>query len=343
MSKTGGIPFCLFALTLVLSPRVQAQSPDDVHVVPRIQTKSSVPSSGPDIVPAEGKGELYSQAMPLRVNVDLVLVPVTVTDLKHRPVMTLGVKDFAVYEDEKLQPIRFFSLEAEPISIAILFDVSRSMTDKIELERAALVEFCRNADPRDEYFAIAFSKRPLLLAASTESVDDVQEKLTAIVPGGPTAMLDAIYMAQAQLRSAKYKRRAILIITDGADNASRYTMRDIKRLVQESDVEIYAIGLFESFFFNTFEEFMGRKWLREITDRTGGHTITIDSRQKLPEAASEISRDMRSRYLLGYLPSGKSTRAWRNLRVQLNSPDGGQHFRAYYKNGYYTSDSSLLH
>ena len=338
MSKKTGISFCLFALTLVLSSRVQAQYSDDVHVVPRTPPKADAPAGVPEILPAAGAADIYVQSKPFRVNVDLVLVPVTVTDVKQRPITTLAAKDFALYEDDKAQAIHYFSVEAEPMSIAVLFDVSKSMTDKVDMERAALVEFFRNADPRDEYFAIAFSRHPLLLAASTDSIDDVQEKLTSIVPGGPTAMLDALYLAEDQLRSAKFKRRAILLITDGGDNSSRYTMKDLKKLVQESDVEIYAIGLFESFFFNSFEEFMGRKWLREITDRTGGRTLTVESRDKLPEAAAEISREMRSRYVLGYSPVGMPPHRWRNLRVQFNSSVEGRQLHAHYKNGYYTAD-----
>ena len=338
MSKKTGISFCLFALTLVLSPKAQAQYSDDVHVVPRTPPKADASTAAPEILPAASAAGVYVQSKPYRVNVDLVLVPVRVTDTKQHPITTLVAKDFALYEDGKPQAIHYFSVEAEPMSIAVLFDVSKSMTDKIEMERAALVEFFRNADPRDEYFAIAFSRHPLLLAASTDSIDDVQQKLNSLVPGGPTAMLDALYLAQAQLRSAKYKRRAILLITDGGDNASRYTMREIKKLIEESDVEIYAIGLFETFFFNSFEEFMGKKWLREITDRTGGRTLTIESREKLPEAAAEISREMRSRYVLGYNPVGMPPHRWKNLRVQLNSSVGGRQLHAHYKNGYYTSD-----
>ena len=314
---------------------VHAQSVDDVHVVPRSAPKADSTPRGPEIVPAEPGGHLYSQSRPFRVSVDLVLVPVTVTDAKQQAITTLGPKDFTLYVDGQPQPIRYFSVEEEPISIAVLFDVSRSMTNKVDVERAALVEFFRNADPRDEYFAIAFSNRPRLLAASTESIDDLQEKLTAIVPGGPTAMLDAIYLAQAQLRSAKYKRRAILLITDGGDNASRYTMREIKRLVQESDVEIYALGLFESFFFNSFEEYMGKKWLRGITDRTGGRTATVESREKLPGLAAEVSREMRSRYVLGYTPSVEPLHRWKNLRVEVKSSAPGHQFHAHFKNGYY--------
>jgi len=339
MSMRMARPYGFLCLTVFLSlTTLQAQSGEDVHVVPRSAPKAETTPREPEIVPAGPGGRLYSQSRPLRVNVDLVLVPVTVTDAKQQPITSLGQGDFTLYEDGKPQPIHYFSLEAEPISIAVLFDVSRSMTNKVDLERAALVEFFLNADPRDEYFAIAFSNRPRLLAASTDSIDDMQEKLTTIVPGGPTAMLDAIYLAQAQLRSAKYKRRAIVLITDGGDNASRYTMREIKRLSQESDVEIYALGLFETFFFNSFEEFMGKKWLRGITDRTGGQTVTVDSREKLPALAAEVSREMRSRYVLGYTPTSAPLHRWKNLRVEVKSSGAGRQFHAHFKNGYYAGD-----
>jgi len=256
----------------------------------------------------------------------------------QRPVMSLAKGDFSLYEDEKPQEIRYFSAEPEPISVAVLLDVSNSMTDKLEAERAAVREFLQNADPKDEYFAIAFSNRPRLVASATQSIDELEEKLTAIEPGGPTAMLDAIYLAQSQLRSARYKRRAILLITDGGDNASRFTMREIKNLMQESDVQIYAIGLFETFFFNTLEEKMGKRWLREITDPTGGRTVTVDSRLKLPETAAEISREMRNEYVLGYQRTAGVPNRWRKIRVEVNSSEAEHPLRTSYKRGYLTSE-----
>jgi len=272
------------------------------------------------------------------VNVDLVLVPVTVTDAKQRPVMGLEKRDFVLYEDEKPQEIRYFSTEPGPISVAILLDVSRSMTDKMEAERTAVREFFQNADPKDEYFAITFSNRPRLVASATQSIDEIDEKLTAIEPGSTTAMLDAIYLAESQLRFARYKRRAILLITDGGDNASRYTLREIKNFVQESDVQIYAIGLFETFFFNTFEEKMGKKWLSGITDRTGGRTVTVDSRLKLPGAAAELSREMRNDYVLGYRKTEGAPNRWRKIRVEINSSASNRDVRASYKKGYITAE-----
>ena len=261
------------------------------------------------------------------------MVPVTVSDSLNHAVISLKKEDFALYEENKQQEIRYFSTEDVPISVAILVDVSKSMSNKIDAERAAIVEFFNNANPDDEYFAIAFSDRPRVVADSTQSIDHLQGKLLAEEPGGPTAMLDAVYLAVSKLRSARYERKTILIFSDGGDNASRYRLREIKSVVQESDIQIYAVGLFETFFFNTIEEKLGRVWLSEITDVTGGRTITVDNRGKVPEAAATISRAMRNQYVLGYRPTSTAKGKWRKIKVRFTSTDE-RALRAYYKQGY---------
>jgi len=147
-------------------------------------------------------------------------------------------------------------------------------------------------------------------------------------------MLDAVYLAVSKLRTARYERKAILIVSDGGDNASRYKLREIRSVAQESDVQIYAIGLFETFFFNTLEEKMGKEWLGEITDVTGGRTITVDKRGKVPEAAATISRAMRNQYVLGYRPTGTAMTKWRKIKVRLTSSDE-RSLHAYYRQGYF--------
>jgi Ca-activated chloride channel homolog len=320
--KTGLLPqssgswflsFCTSVLLLVVGS-AQGQSPNQNAIDPERPLVSD--KSG-----------------PLRVDVDLVLLPVTVTDPMNHSVTSLKKEDFAIYEGNQQQEIRYFSTEDTPISVAILLDVSKSMSDKIETERAALVEFFKNANPNDEYFAIAFSDRPRVLADSTQSIDRLQGQLLSEEPGGPTAMLDAVYLAISKLQTARYERKAILILSDGGDNASRYKLREIKSLVQESDVQIYAIGLFEKFFFNAIEEKLGKVWLGEITDVTGGRTITVDNRGKVPEAAATISREMRNQYVLGYRPTTTVGTKWRKIKIRLTS-SADSPLRAFYKQGY---------
>jgi Ca-activated chloride channel homolog len=285
-----------------------------------------------DPTPAD-EGSASHRPRPLHVDVDLVMVPVTVSDAMNHTVTSLKKEDFALYEGNQQQEIRYFSTEDEPISVAILLDVSKSMTDKIETEREALVEFFNNANSQDEYFAISFSDRPRVLAESTQSIDQLQGALLAEQPGGPTAMLDAVYLAISKLQSARYERKAILILSDGGDNASRYKLREIKSVAQESDVQIYAIGLFETFLFSTIEEKLGKGWLGEITDVTGGRTIAVDNREKVPKAAAAISREMRNQYVLGYRPTGTATTKRRKIRVRLASSED-RSLRAYYRKGY---------
>jgi len=322
----------LCALTLLFSGLALGQAADDVHIFPQKSQDSVKTTTKPAAVESLLGRNPHSK--PLHVDVSVVLVPVTVSDSKNRPVTTLKKQDFALFESDKPQEIRYFSAEDAPISVAILLDVSKSMSDKIDTERDAVVEFFNNANPDDEYLAIAFSDRPRLLASSTQSIDELQRKLMTIEPGGPTAMLDAVYLAESKLRSARYERKAIVIFSDGGDNASRYTLREIKSLVHESDVEIYAIGLFDKFFVGTLEEKLGKLWLSEITDATGGCTITVDNRTKVPQAAATISRQMRNQYVLGYRPDVAGASRWRKIKVSVTQPETDLRLHAHYKKGY---------
>jgi Ca-activated chloride channel family protein len=218
----------LCALTFLSLGLAQGQSPDDVHISPQKSHGSLEPSSAAiQTLPPRNPHD-----RPLHVDVDVVLVPVTVTDSRNRPVTALNKQNFTLFEEDKRQEIRYFSAEEAPLSIAILLDVSKSMSDKIDIERAAIVEFFNNANPDDEYFAITFSDRPRVLASSTRSIDELQWKLMAMEPGGPKAMLDVVYMKESTLRSVRFEHKAIVIISDGGDNASRYTLREIKSLVR---------------------------------------------------------------------------------------------------------------
>lgn len=329
--------FLLLCMVASLANSSPSQSLGEGHLpsASDASDRASIESHGS----ANGRATVYAHNEPLHVDVDLVLVPVAVTDASNRPIISLQKQDFAVYEENRLQEIRYFSAEEAPISIALLVDTSASMSDKIDSERTAIAEFFNNANPADEYFAITFSKRPEMLAGPSQSIDEIERQLIAVEPGGSTAMLDAIYLAESKLRSAHYQRRAIVIISDGGDNASRYTLREIKSLDRESDVQIFAIGLYDTFF-RTFEERLGRMWLREITDPTGGRTLTVDNAAKLPKAAAELSREMRNEYVLGYRPSHAGTNQWRKLKVRVTSTAGEQPLQARYKRGYQTPESA---
>ncbi len=307
---------CFFLLNFAAAAQSLNQ---DVHVVP-YREPAKPAASKPALVPEPPAADpsLIVRTKPLRYDVDLVLVPVTITDEGHRPVMDLQKHDFSLYEAEQEQQIRYFSMEDAPVSIGILLDLSRSMSNKIVMARAGVEEFLKTANPDDDYFVIGFADRPELLAETTTSQEEIVEKLEAAEAKGHTALLDAIYLGMHRLRWARHQRRALLIISDGGDNHSRYGADEIKRLVQESDVEIYAIGLFDSFF-KTPEEWRGEKLLNSITAATGGRTIKVKHLNKLPEAAGEIGLELRNQYMLGYHSSARHDGQWRKIKVRVTS------------------------
>jgi Ca-activated chloride channel homolog len=293
------------------------------------------PASEADRIHIDAEPRLESHTKPLTVDVDLVQVPVTVTDAMNHPVTNLKKEDFAVFENGVQQPISHFASEDGPISVGLILDFSKSMTNKVQTERAAVEEFFRNANPEDDYFVVTVSAKPQLIATSTRSVQTIESALGQITPNGGTALLDAIYLGANQMRHASHSRHALVIISDGGENNSRYHLGEIKAMIRESDVQVYAIGLFDTALFKTYEEYMGRKWLGEITDATGGRTLPIDHLSKLPEAAATISWELRSQYVLGYTPPGTTARPGRRrIKVRLTSHSKVPFLRPYYRREY---------
>lgn len=303
----------LLSTLLVWAPGARSQTSEDVHVVPRAGTVSSESPR----VPLPPDATLSLTGKPLRVDVDLVLVPVTVTDARNRPLTGLTQKDFLLFENDERQQIQYFSTEDTPISVGVILDLSKSMANKIDTAREALADFFDNANPEDDYFVITFSDRPQVMADATRSVGSIRAKLASVTPSGHTALLDAIYLGIAKMRHSHYKRRALLIISDGGDNRSRYKAREIRSMVQEADVEIYAIGIFDSIF-KTPEEWAGKRLLTDITEATGGRTITVGNINQLTEIAAAVSQELRNQYVLGYRPRNAAhDGTWRKLRVKL--------------------------
>ena len=326
-----------FLALISLAPLSHSQSKD-----PPTAPTSNAPTEI-DTVHVSNLPKLETRQAPLRVDVNLVTVPVTVTDAMSHTVTGLRKEDFVLYEGDTKQEIRYFAEEDGPISVGLILDLSKSMTDKIETERAAVESFFQNANPDDDYFVITVSNHPKLIASSTRSIRAIETELGLAVPDGNTALLDAIYLGVEQMHTAQYKRRALLIISDGGDNNSRYKLHEIKSILRESDVSAYAIGLFDSALFKTFEEYMGKKWLGEITDASGGRTVAIDTLSLLPDTAAAISWELRNQYVLGYKPkSSAADGRWRKIKVRVmphgNAPPSNTpHLQAYYKKGYSAS------
>ncbi len=274
----------------------------------------------------------------IRSDVDLALVNVTVTDPFNRLVTGLDQDNFRVYEDNVEQEIVTFSSEDVPISIGVIFDFSGSMANKIDKAREAALEFFKTANPQDEFFLVSFNERAELTSTFTNSVEDLQSRMMLTAPKGRTALLDAIYLGLSQMRGAHNAKRALLILSDGGDNHSRYNENDIKRLVKEADTQLYAIGLYDPLGYRnrTTEELNGPSLLADITELTGGRVFAVEHLNDLPDVASKIGMELRNQYVLGYKPSNHVHDArWRKIKVKLRAPKGLPPLTAYSKTGYY--------
>ncbi len=274
----------------------------------------------------------------IRTDVDLALVNVTVTDPYNRLVTGLEQDNFRVSEDGTEQEIVSFSSEDVPISIGVIFDFSGSMSNKVDKAREAALQFFKTANPQDEFFLVSFNERAELTSTFTNSVEDLQSRMMLTAPKGRTALLDAIYLGLSQMRGAHNAKRALLILSDGGDNHSRYNENDIKRLVKEADTQLYAIGLFDPLGYRnrTMEELNGPSLLADITELTGGRVFAVEHLNDLPDIASKIGMELRNQYVLGYRPSNHTHDArWRKIKVKLRAPKGLPPLTVYAKTGYY--------
>ncbi|MHB8501347.1 MAG: VWA domain-containing protein [Candidatus Acidiferrales bacterium] len=321
---------CLVASRAVILAAPQSQSPADENKKHQNKPKDDVTKDTP--------GQVIKPGKALTMDVDLALVNVTVTDPYNRLVTGLDKENFRVFEDNVEQEVVTFSSEDVPISIGVIFDFSGSMTNKVGKAREAAVQFFKTANPQDEFFLVSFNERAELTSAFTNSVEDLQSSLMLTSAKGRTALLDAIYLGLSQMRGAHNGKRALLILSDGGDNHSRYSERDIKRLVREADTQLYAIGIFDALGYRdrTPEELNGPSLLSEITEMTGGRVFSVEKLDELPDIATKISMELRNQYVLGYRPSNKARDArWRKIRIKLRAPRGLPPLNVYAKTGYY--------
>jgi Ca-activated chloride channel homolog len=350
-TKLGGGMMVKAAISLVLflglglSQVCLAQDPlNDVHVqppppAPTAPIDGKTPDAKPDTkvpVPLEGKKALSARPNErMRVDVNLVLVPVTVTDPLNRLVTGLERQDFFVYENNALQKLKSFSSEDAPVSIGIIFDLSGSMTDKINRARNSILEFLRTANPQDEFFVIGFNDRPELITDFTNNIDNIEARLLTVKPGHRTALLDAIYFGLNKMKQAKNERKALLVVSDGGDNRSRYTESEVRAVVRESDVQIYSIGIFDQYA-PTREEQLGPILLHDVSEETGGQLFRVDDLADMADIATKISAELRNQYVLGYKSDDlKRDGKWRKLKVKLVPPEGLPQLTVHARTGYY--------
>jgi Ca-activated chloride channel homolog len=315
----------IFAATAALPIACQAQDGNNVSITPR-KSLAKEPEARPEPRPN------------IRVDSTLVLIPVAVTDPMSRFVTGLDKDNFKIYEDKVEQKIEQFSSEDAPLSVGIVFDTSGSMGAKLARSREAVAQFMKTANPQDEFFLITFNDHPDLVVPFSSDTEEIQNRLTFIQSKGRTALLDGVYMAMNQMKKARNPRRAILIISDGGDNSSRYTEGDVRRAVREADVQIYSIGIFEPVASRgrTPEELSGPALLGEITDQTGGRHFEVDNLAELPDVAAKIGIELRNQYVIGYQPKNKNRDGkYRRVVVKLVKTTGLPQLKAAFRTGYY--------
>jgi Ca-activated chloride channel family protein len=268
----------------------------------------------------------------------LVLIPVTVTDSMNRFVLGLHKADFRLYEDGAEQTIANFSGEDAPLSVGVVFDTSASMIDKLRTSRRAALQFLRTMNAQDEAFLIAFGDQASLIVGFTNQVDEIQNKLASMTTGGLTAMLDGAQLGLHEMQKAKNPRKAILIISDGGDNSSRYSAREIESLVREADVQIYAMGVFQSSIYPGLskEEVNGPRLLSQLAEHTGGRAFTASDPNDLPGVAARIAIELRNQYVLAYRSKNRNSDGkYRKVEVKITPPPGIPTLKVHWRLGYY--------
>jgi VWFA-related protein len=267
-----------------------------------------------------------------RVDSKLVLIPVSVTDPNNHAVTGLPREAFHVFEGKVEQTLVQFSAEDAPVSIGIVFDSSGSMRDKMAASRNAVAQFLALANPEDEFFLVDFNATAQVAIPFTDDVSRIREQLLNIKADGRTALLDAVTLAIDSMKSARNPRRALLIISDGGDNDSRYTESEIRRRVRESDLWIYSIGLDDRLGITLPEEDHGPTLLSHLAAASGGRYFTVRNPSELSEAAAAIGLELRNQYVIGYRPAAPARNRYHKVQVRLMA---GRDLRVTWKPGYY--------
>jgi Ca-activated chloride channel family protein len=279
---------------------------------------------------------------PVSIKTDLVTLTLTVTDMYGRYVSGLTKNAFTIIDNDQPQDITFFSDSDAPVSIGILFDVSGSMSgEKVAKARKALEKFINSSHPSDEYFLIAFNNRAQLLLDRSRDGDAVLQKLTLVAPKQNTALYDAVYLGIERVTRGAHQKRALLIISDGQDNASRYNFGEVRRLTKESDVVTYAVGIMDGRDSGSMTGMQGQAFLDELTSVTGGKSFYPSSDIEMDEIFERIALELRHQYSIGYTPSDfKPDGKWRKVKTKVKPPRGLPRLTVRGREGYYATPAS---
>jgi Ca-activated chloride channel homolog len=273
---------------------------------------------------------------PLRLDTDLVSLTVTVTDPYNRLVTGLEQKHFEVFEDKVKQKIESFKDDDVPVSIGIAFDISGSMKGKIDRAREALKAFVDTSHDDDDFFLIGFNQRTNLISEFSDGTT-LLNKLTLVDAKGQTALYDASYLGIEKVKQGRHQKRAILLISDGQDNSSRYTYTELRKLLKEAGVQIYCIGIVEmGGGAGSSLDMQGQGILEEIAQSTGGKAFFPRSAAELEDATTRIALELRHQYSLSYMPTNeKRDGQWHKIKIKVTAPRGLPPLNVRHKEGYY--------
>lgn len=304
-------PILLTLFVIAFGSTAFCQSAPSVNIVPHLRST---------------RGQIVDKEPPsIRMDVKMVLVPANVMDHGDHPIMDLRKEDFHLFEDAVEQKIQSFSVDEAPVSLGVVFDASGSMKNKIDQSFSAVDQFLKTSLPGDEFLLVQFADVPMLRMSFTQDPEEITRSLSLIRPQGWTALLDAIYLAVHHMRSAKNTRKAILVLSDGGDNNSRYSDGEIINLLREADVRVYAIGLFDN-----------ARFLKKAAEDTGGHIVVVHDLKDLPDAVDKLSRQLRSQYLLGYYPPhGQNDGKYHKVKVQVVPRSIKERLFTSWRHGYY--------
>ena len=271
---------------------------------------------------------LATPAQTLKVDVPVVLVNTTVSDLKGRLVAGLERRHFRLWENEVEQKVEYFSLEDMPVSVGLVFDATGSMADRLSAARDAATAFLKTSNPRDEYFLIEFSDQPKLVQDFTTDISRLEKHIFSTSAQGLTPLFDAVHLGFVTIKGATNTKRALLIITDGEDNHSRYTFSNIREFAREQDAQIFGIGLVTSF--------EGQRTIKDLVETSGGRAFFPNSVNQLEDICTRIAIELKNQYLLGYRSTNESRDGtWRQIRVEINPPKGLPPLTVRARSGYY--------
>lgn len=332
--------FSLVTLAQEKSPQKSDQAPASEHTSEPASEPTppaiSSPPAGQEKAP-----EVDSKNVVI-TNTDLITVTVTVTDTYGRYVSGLGKAAFTVLDEKKAQEITFFSDDDAPVSIGVLFDVSGSMSgDKIKRAREALSKFIQTSHNSDEYFLIGFNSRAQLLLDKTRDGNAVLDKLTFVQTKNNTALYDACYLGVEKVQRGLHPKRALLLISDGQDNNSRYTFGELRRLLKESDVTLYGVGILGGSDAGSGLGMEGQATLDDLANVSGGKAFFPRSNAEMDDIFEQIALELRHQYSIGYKPVNFANDGrWHKIKVRVNPPRGLPRLFVRSKEGYYAIPGS---